>query len=71
MEGYVNMKYNIFEVMIILALILFCFEDIFFWIAGAVFMTIGGIHVINHEEKYLEESNKTDCTKKRKDNTAA
>jgi predicted tellurium resistance membrane protein TerC len=55
MEGYVKMKYNIFDVMILVAFVLFCFDHILFWIAGAILMSIGGIYIIRHEDEYLEE----------------
>ena len=51
------MKYNIYEVMIMLAFVLICFDSVVFWIAGCLLLTIGGLHVIRHEEEYLERDN--------------
>jgi hypothetical protein len=60
MEEDVKMKYNIYDMMIIVAFVLFCFDSIPLGIAGAALITIGGWHIVRHENEYLDEYEDSD-----------
>lgn len=51
------MKYNIFEFMIGIGFVLFCFDSTPLLLIGAVLVFIGGKYIIDHQEEYLDEEN--------------
>lgn len=50
------MKYNRFEIMIVIGLVLFCFDSTPLLLIGAALVFIGGKYILDHQE-YLEEEN--------------
>lgn len=51
------MKYNRFEIMIVIGLVLFCFDSTPLLLIGAALVFIGGKYILDHQEEYLEEEN--------------
>jgi len=70
------MKYNIFEIMIALSFICFCFDYTPILLLGLLFLIIGASYVIRHEEdyeyytEYEEYSYRRKRSVKRKDKAA-
>lgn len=52
MEVEIIMKYNIYEIMIALSFVCFCFDYTPILLLGLLLLMIGGIYVIHHQDEY-------------------
>lgn len=55
MEDISKMKYNKYEIMLLIGLVLFTVENVLFWIFGLSCLIIGAYYVISHENEYMGE----------------